>query len=390
MEQNRNPDSPAPKRLRAPHGSRQGKKIKASAEPPTSQDTRKKRRAAPQARRLKQPSGGSPTKARRLKQPSGGSPTKARARGGVSREDIAPADAGAENRKLPETPSPAGNTNLPSFDLVPMKPRHDGWTPERQRAFIGALADTGSVTRACRYVNMSTTNAYALRRHVGAEGFRRAWEAALDLGVQRLKDELHERALEGQLSPVFIGGKLKGFRRVKNDRLLMFALRMNAKDERGKRLSASYFDPGAARLHGGSGFSDGGERSKLLSPSPLAGEGLRRGGSGATRLGASLTIPAPTRAEKDDMNAGLVEHFDPVAMTLPEIEAMQAMLVEAAARRRAEEAGPPEQDSTLAFIANRDGEFKPVGPLEHLEELTDVEDELEDWNPEEDHWRDLE
>ena len=32
---------------------------------------------------------------------------------------------------------------------------------------------------------------------------------------------------------VFIGGKLKGFRRIRNDRLLMFCLRMNARDERG-------------------------------------------------------------------------------------------------------------------------------------------------------------
>lgn len=37
---------------------------------------------------------------------------------------------------------------LPEFTPVPRKPRHDGWTPERQKAFIEALADTGSVSRA--------------------------------------------------------------------------------------------------------------------------------------------------------------------------------------------------------------------------------------------------
>ncbi len=62
---------------------------------------------------------------------------------------------------------------------MPVKPRHDGWTPARQNAFIGALADTGSVSRAARYVNMSPEGAYYLRRRPGAEGFRRAWEAAL-------------------------------------------------------------------------------------------------------------------------------------------------------------------------------------------------------------------
>ena len=33
---------------------------------------------------------------------------------------------------------------LPDFDAVPRKHRHDGWTPERQRAFIEALADTSA------------------------------------------------------------------------------------------------------------------------------------------------------------------------------------------------------------------------------------------------------
>ena len=146
---------------------------------------------------------------------------------------------------------PVAPEDLPAFEPVSRKAqRHDGWTPERQRAFIGALADTGSVSRACRHVNMSTNGAYWLRRQPRSEGFRRAWEAALDLGVQRLKDVAYERAIDGQLVPVFVAGKLKGFRRVRNDRLLMFCLRMNMRGEDGKRLAASYFDPNAARLSG--------------------------------------------------------------------------------------------------------------------------------------------
>ena len=53
---------------------------------------------------------------------------------------------------------------LPDFTPVPRKYRHDGWTPERQRAFIAALADTGSVRRAAAMVNMAQTNCYTLRR----------------------------------------------------------------------------------------------------------------------------------------------------------------------------------------------------------------------------------
>ena len=55
------------------------------------------------------------------------------------------------------TPTPpAERPPLPPFTPVPRKPRHDGWTPERQRAFIEALADTGSVTRAAALDKLAT------------------------------------------------------------------------------------------------------------------------------------------------------------------------------------------------------------------------------------------
>ena len=56
-----------------------------------------------------------------------------------------------------------------AFTPVPRRYRHDGWTPERQVAFIHALADTGCVDRAARMVNMAQANCYALRRAPGAE-----------------------------------------------------------------------------------------------------------------------------------------------------------------------------------------------------------------------------
>lgn len=260
-------------------------------------------------------------------------------------------------RKDPaETRVPLPHDQLPAFDPVPRKHRHDGWTPERQRAFIGALADTGSVSRAARHVNMSPEGAYYLRRQPGSEGFRRAWEAALDFGVQRLKDIAYERAIDGQLSPVFVAGKLKGFRRIRNDRLLMFCLRMNARGEDGRRLSASYFDPGGARLSG----------------SPFS---------------TSLTVPALSRAEQDDMNAAIIENFDPVRLSLPEIEAMQRMLAEAAARHRAETDGPADANPGPDYFMLPPGkDWKPIG---ELEDAFAVADELEPFNPDEDDWREL-
>ena len=311
-------------------------------------------------------------------------------------------------RKDPaETRIPVAAEDLPAFDSVPVKYRHDGWTPARQKAFIGALADTGSVSRAARYVNMSPEGAYYLRRRPGSESFRRAWEAALDLGVQRLKDIAYERAIDGQLSPVFVAGKLKGFRRIRNDRLLMFCLRMNARDERGKRLAASYFDSDAARLHGGTGTSSssvavgqtGTSSSSVAigqtgpsSSSVAVGQTKTSPSSTAplpnpkpVRLGVSYTLPALSRAEKDDMNAAMVEHFDPVDMSLAEIEAMQTQLAEIARRKRDEDDGPPDHAIDTPFTQLTSSDWKAAG---ELEDLIEVEDELEQWNEGEDHWRD--
>ncbi|NVE93853.1 hypothetical protein [Altererythrobacter lutimaris] len=124
-------------------------------------------------------------------------------------------------------PVPAGE--LPAFTPVPRKrARHDGWTAARQRAFIEALADTGSVKAAARAVDMSAEGAYHLRRQPGAGPFRAAWQKALDLGVQRIEDVAMDRALNGVDEPLYSYGKLIGTRKRFNDRLLMFMLRNRA------------------------------------------------------------------------------------------------------------------------------------------------------------------
>ena len=120
-------------------------------------------------------------------------------------------------------------TTLPAFIPVPRKcQRHDGWTPERQQLFIEALADYGSVRAAANSVGMTPESAYLLRRHPEAKTFRKAWQAALDLGMQRVEDVAMDRALNGVDIPVYSYGKLVGKRTIYNDRLLMFMLRNRA------------------------------------------------------------------------------------------------------------------------------------------------------------------
>ena len=50
-----------------------------------------------------------------------------------------------------------------AFDPVPLRARLDGWTAERQVAFIRALAESACVAEACRAVKMSKRSAYMLR-----------------------------------------------------------------------------------------------------------------------------------------------------------------------------------------------------------------------------------
>jgi hypothetical protein len=66
------------------------------------------------------------------------------------------------------------------FEPVPVRARQDGWTVERQCAFIEALAETGIVEDACRRVGMSRTAPDKLRRRPLGVHFRRSWETAVD------------------------------------------------------------------------------------------------------------------------------------------------------------------------------------------------------------------
>lgn len=55
-------------------------------------------------------------------------------------------------------PPPAHSADLPAlleFTPVPVRARHDGWTPERQRLYVAALAETGHGGKAAARVGMS-------------------------------------------------------------------------------------------------------------------------------------------------------------------------------------------------------------------------------------------
>ena len=125
------------------------------------------------------------------------------------------------------------------YDWHPVrrKPRADGWSNERQRDFIGHLADEGSVTLAAQAVGMSVTSCYRLRRAPGAENFARAWDAAIGEAGKRLLDVAFERATIGVEVPVFDrDGQVIAIRNRPSDRMLIFLLRTKLGDRLGLGL----------------------------------------------------------------------------------------------------------------------------------------------------------
>ncbi len=114
-----------------------------------------------------------------------------------------------------------------AFEPVPSASnRHDGWTPERQRGFIHALARIGIVAWAAEAVGISRKSAYELLRRAGPDSsFAGAWREARAMGRTRTRFTAIDRALNGVEIPYFYGGLQRGTRRVFDDRLLVAALR---------------------------------------------------------------------------------------------------------------------------------------------------------------------
>jgi hypothetical protein len=125
-----------------------------------------------------------------------------------------------------EPPSP------PDFNPVPLKYyRHDGWTPERQRAFIEALARCGSVPNAARSVGMGAGRIYDLRNHEGAEEFRAAWDDAIRKATGKIHDVLVDHAVNGAPEPIMYGGEQVGEFRRFDHRLMMWLLSHHKPDQ---------------------------------------------------------------------------------------------------------------------------------------------------------------
>lgn len=156
------------------------------------------------------------------------------------------------------------------FTPAQLRPRHDGWTAEKQVHFIETLAATKCIDEACRRVGMSDTSAYELRNRPCGAAFARAWDIALEYKLDRVEDGAIERSINGVARPIFYKGQQVGEWRYHDERLTMFLLH--------SRRAAHYGGPAGA----------------AAAPAPDASPGDRH-----VRLGDALMDIAITAPDRD-------------------------------------------------------------------------------------------
>ncbi len=130
----------------------------------------------------------------------------------------------------------------PRFLPVPLRPRQDGWTPDKQWRFVEALAQTGSMTHAVRAVGMSARSAYRLRDHPDGGAFRAAWDAAMAQAWGKLELVALDRAINGEREIIeHDGGLVVERHRPCSPRLLIHLLTMHERHQaaaRAERIAA--------------------------------------------------------------------------------------------------------------------------------------------------------
>ncbi len=135
-----------------------------------------------------------------------------------------------------DPPIPSGMTSihLPATvdPLEPQEPdtafartrrlRHDGWTPDRMRAFLERFAECGVVSEACLAAGMSARAAYNLRDRDPL--FAAGWDAACVKVRPRLADEAFSRSMTGVVERIYKDGIVVAERHRHDNRLTMAVL----------------------------------------------------------------------------------------------------------------------------------------------------------------------
>jgi hypothetical protein len=117
--------------------------------------------------------------------------------------------------------------------------RSDGWTPFARRFFLQTLAETGRVTEACRWAQLSKQSAYALRARDPV--FAAGWDAACEIARTQLADALFEKAIDGVTETIVKDGEIVAERHRFDSRLSIAVLhRLDKRCDRSIELGSEH------------------------------------------------------------------------------------------------------------------------------------------------------
>lgn len=135
-------------------------------------------------------------------------------------EDAAEADPGPEADALDLTePLPEELAFTPVPRPGAQKRKIDA---DVQRAFIAALAASGSVRHAARAIGFTATSLYPLRHHPEGGSFARAWDRAVGYGARQVLDTLMDHAINGAPETLLLPDGTRVERRRYNSRTMQW------------------------------------------------------------------------------------------------------------------------------------------------------------------------
>lgn len=109
------------------------------------------------------------------------------------------------------------------------------FTQEKKEAFLEFLSSTGNITQAAQHAGVSRRTVYD---HKAADpDFEKAWDAAEQLGLDAMEDEVTRRGVEGWDEPVWYQGEQCGVVRKFSDTLLMYRLNGGRPEKYRQRVS---------------------------------------------------------------------------------------------------------------------------------------------------------
>ncbi len=108
------------------------------------------------------------------------------------------------------------------------------WTPDARARFIELLGDMPNVSRAARLTGFSRSRMYELKNE--DPGFSEEWDAAIEVGCDRLEEKAWQRGADGIESPVYFMGKQVGTEKVYSDLLMVKLLEAHRPDKYRKHV----------------------------------------------------------------------------------------------------------------------------------------------------------